>query len=185
MLLFGFSLNSGSRSKSQALSTATKKIGCFFLCHNLSAAGESCAKKWCHRYWQNLPTTFGSECRSADPIEYYRGDIVFYHIRAVTVHLSQGGSSRVCTGWSAARPVSRQRQNDETLWFLQQFIYTPLSTTPNLLTLNMVAACLGCWRVLLFRSIYLIFTDVSWKGLCQNAEYAMLLVNVPMIKMDF
>lgn len=87
------------------------------------------------------------------------------------------------TGWSAARLVSRQRQTDETLWFLQQFIYTPLSTTPNLLTtLNMVAACLGCWRVLLFCSIYLIFTDVSWKGLCQNAEYAMLLVNVPMIK---
>lgn len=58
-------------------------------------------------------------------------------------------------------------------------LYSPWPTT-----LNQPTACLGCWCVFLLCSIYFNFHWRIVKRFTSNAEYAMLLVHVPMIKKD-
>lgn len=101
MLLFGLSLNLGSYSNVLTL----KKLTALF---KLTVSRRSVlCQKWCRCYWQNLLTMFGSVCRSADLSEYYRRDIVFYHIGAVIVHLSRGSSSYLCSAHSLAARLIR------------------------------------------------------------------------------
>lgn len=136
-------------------------------------------------YWQNVLTLFGSVtllCRSDRVLQ--KGYCFLPH---------QG---RRCTHeprqFLIISAVQTHTHSQIDLWlgllghsdrflFLKKKPNTPkhftLSTATNpLATLNKVIARSRCWRVLLFCSIYLNFTDVLWKETMSNAEYAMLLV---------